>query len=79
MIQGVLSILFVTLSIIVILAATLATWKAYKTGANASSEDPAVASRIFAPAGFIPHPAEKNLQKEWDALPAHKTPARTGH
>ncbi|MDJ0458042.1 carbon starvation CstA family protein [Arthrobacter sp. NQ7] len=79
MIQGVLSILFVTLSIIVIAAATLATWKAYKTGANASSEDPAVPSRIFAPAGFIPTPAEKDLQKEWDALPAHNTPLRTGH
>ena len=73
MVQGVLSILFVTLAIIVIITALLATWRAYRTGSNATSEDPAVPSRIFAPAGFISTPAEKKLQGEWDALPATKT------
>jgi carbon starvation protein len=65
MIQGVLSILFVTLSIIVILAAIWATWKAYRAGGGPSQEDPAVPSRIFAPAGFIPTPAEKELEEQW--------------
>lgn len=79
MIQGILSIIFVTLSIIVILAAIWATWKAYKSGESASSEDPAIASRIFAPAGLIPTKAEKELQEEWDALPALKKPVGAGH
>ena len=79
MIQGILSVLFVTLSIIVILTAIWATWKAYRSEGSASSEDPAVPSRIFAPAGFIPSQAEKELQEQWDALPAHKKPVRAGH
>jgi len=69
MIQGVLSVLFVTLSIIVIVAAFWATWKSCRDGGSPSNEDPAVASRIFGPAGFIATPASKGLQSQWDALP----------
>jgi len=78
MIQGILSVLFVTLSIIVIVTAIRATWKAYRSGGSASSEDPPVPSWIFAPAGFIPSQAEKELQEQWDALPAQREPVMAG-
>ena len=78
MIQGVLSILFVTLSIIVILAAIWATWKAYRAGGGPSTEDPAVPSRIFAPAGFLPTPAEKELVTQWAPYSVGRLPVRTG-
>ncbi|MCU1425963.1 MAG: Carbon starvation protein CstA, partial [Microbacteriaceae bacterium] len=70
MIQGILSILFVTLAIIVILTALWATWRAYRAGSNATSEDDAVASRRFAPAGLFATPAEKQLEAEWAKRPA---------
>ncbi|GAA2725304.1 carbon starvation CstA family protein [Cellulomonas aerilata] len=79
MIQGVLSILFVTLSIIVIATALWATWRAYRSGSSATSEDDAVPSRIFAPAGLLPTPAEKELETQWAAVPADRRPVRTGH
>jgi carbon starvation protein len=79
MVQGVLSILFVTLAIIVIITALLATWRAYRNGSDATSEDPPVVSRAFAPAGLIATPAEKKLQAEWDAVPAAKKPPRVKH
>ncbi|MBB5643291.1 carbon starvation CstA family protein [Cryobacterium roopkundense] len=79
MIQGCLSILFVVLAIIVIFTAIQATVKAYRTGSNASSEDPPVQSLIYGPAGFVPTKAEKELDARWNALPADKKPAKTGH
>jgi carbon starvation protein len=33
------------------------------------SEDEAVPSRLFAPSGMIPTAAEREVQKQWDALP----------
>jgi len=65
MIQGVLSVLFVTLSIIVIIASLWETWKAFRLGGGPNAEDKAVPSRIFAPAGFVATPAEKELENEW--------------
>jgi carbon starvation protein len=78
MIQGVLSVLFVTLSIIVILAAIWATWKAYRAGGEPSTEDRAVPSRIFAPAGFVPTPAEKQLETQWAKSSAGRPTVRAG-
>jgi carbon starvation protein len=79
MIQGVLSILFVTLSIIVIATALWATWRAYRSGSDATSEDPAVPSRRFAPAGLFATKAEKRLEAEWAALPAEDRVTRSRH
>ena len=39
------------------------------------TEDEPVPSRIFAPSGLIPTHAEKEVQKQWDALP--KSPAKS--
>lgn len=79
-IQGTLSIVFVVLSIIVILAAIIATWRAWQhrnDPAPASTEDPEVPSKIYAPAGLIPTPAERELEREWAKVPA--APRRGGH
>ncbi|MCU1433024.1 MAG: carbon starvation protein [Actinotalea sp.] len=78
MIQGVLSIVFVSLAIVVILTATWATWKAFRSGRSSSSEEPGVPSRIFAPAGWVPTPAEKELERQWDALPSGRPLASRG-
>ena len=73
-IQGWLSIIFVVLSIIVIATAILATYKAFRNQqagiANRDHEDEARPSRVFAPAGLIPTPAERELAAEWNKLPA---------
>jgi carbon starvation protein len=78
-IQGTLSIIFVVLSIIVIVTAILATIKAYRNGGGTETEDSPVASRIFAPAGLVATPAEKELESQWAALEPGRRPARTGH
>jgi carbon starvation protein len=69
MIQGVLSILFVTLALVVIVTALAATARAYRVRSDESSEDPAVPSQRFAPAGLVATPAERTLEREWAALP----------
>ncbi|WP_120338494.1 carbon starvation CstA family protein [Cryobacterium soli] len=76
MVQGILSIVFVTLAVIVIFTALQATWNAWKTHSNATNEDLAVPSRIFAPSGILATPAEKATQALWDALPSTKRKAR---
>jgi carbon starvation protein len=70
MVQGILSIVFVTLAVVVIFTALQATWTAWKTHSNTTNEDPAVPSRIFAPSGIMATPAEKKTQALWDALPS---------
>jgi carbon starvation protein len=70
MVQGILSIVFVTLAVIVIFTALQATWNAWKTHSNATNEDLAVPSRIFAPSGIMATPAEKATQALWDARPS---------
>ncbi|MBN9735801.1 MULTISPECIES: carbon starvation CstA family protein [unclassified Pseudonocardia] len=76
-IQGTLSILFVSLAIVVIVTAVLATWKSVQAGGRPDNEDPAVPARIYAPAGMIATPAEKELEKQWAGTVG--TPARSGH
>lgn len=66
-VQGVLSIIFVTLAIVVIAAALVTTVKALRGTAGPEHEDEAVASRRFAPAGFVATKEERAIQAEWDA------------
>ncbi|NYE96252.1 carbon starvation protein [Psychromicrobium silvestre] len=79
MIQGVLSVIFVVLSIIVILVALWMTARAFRDRTVTSNEDPAVRSKIFAPAGLIASAAEKEIQAEWDALPEAERRVSHGH
>ncbi|WP_226350713.1 carbon starvation CstA family protein [Pseudonocardia sp. ICBG601] len=76
-VQGTLSILFVTLALVVIVAAVLAAWRSIAMGGRPDNEDDPVPSRLYAPAGIIATPAEKELEKEWTE--AVGTPARSGH
>lgn len=64
-VQGTLSIVFVVLSIIVILASVVVTIKAFRTGGGENHEDPPVASRRFAPAGLFASAEEKRIEKQW--------------
>jgi carbon starvation protein len=67
MVQGILSILFVVLAIIVMVAAIQATWHSWKSRDFGTNEDPAVPSEMFAPSGLVPTTAEKELSASWDA------------
>ncbi|MFS0703573.1 carbon starvation CstA family protein [Cellulomonas sp. 179-A 9B4 NHS] len=80
MIQGVLSVLFVTLAIVVILTAAWATYRSVRSGGAPSAEVPATPSRIFAPAGFLPTPPEKELEARWrEHEEAHPRVRSGGH
>jgi carbon starvation protein len=82
-IQGWLSVIFVVLSIIVIATALLAAGNAFRNRAHGTAvkdnEDPARPSRVFAPAGLIPTPAERELLADWDKVPAELRFERAGH
>jgi carbon starvation protein len=64
-IQGTLSIVFLVLTLIVIVTAVIATIRSVRAGGGPSAEDPPVPSRIYAPAGLVASPAEKELEAEW--------------
>ncbi|MBB3157238.1 carbon starvation protein [Microbacterium proteolyticum] len=69
-VQGVLSVIFVTLAIIVIVMAVIVTVKALRNGGGENLEDAVVPSRRFAAAGFLATKEEREIEKQWDALPA---------
>ncbi|MEE2570485.1 carbon starvation CstA family protein [Pseudarthrobacter sp. J64] len=83
MIQGWLSVIFVVLSIIVIATAIIATARAFRDVSAGRTphnhEDPAVPSRVFAPAGIVPTPAERALMAEWEKLPLEMRVEKAGH
>ncbi len=64
-VQGTLSIVFVTLAIIVIIAALAVSVKAIRNGGGENTEDEPQPSRRYAPAGFISTPSERELEKQW--------------
>ncbi|ANI39112.1 carbon starvation CstA family protein [Mycolicibacterium vaccae] len=68
-IQGTLSIIFAVLVIVVVTAGVIVALKAIRGNAGPTSEDDPIPSRIFAPSGMVMTPAEKEVQKQWDALP----------
>ncbi|TFC29639.1 carbon starvation protein A [Cryobacterium sp. TMT2-18-3] len=78
MVQGILSILFVVLAIIVMVTAVQATWRSYKTRSFGTNEDDAVASQMFAPSGFVATPEEKRLAARWDAQIAQAKLVKAG-
>ena len=79
MIQGSLSIIFVVLTIVVIGFSIANVIKAARSTQVVDHEDERTESRMFAPAGFLATPEERELEQRWDAVPdAHKSP-RAGH
>lgn len=78
MIQGVLSVTFLVLSVIVITISLVKVIQALRPGTVVDHEDPEVPSRRFAPAGLFASREERAVEKEWDSLPASAQPTR-GH
>lgn len=80
-VQGTLSIVFLVLALIVIIASVIATIKSYRHRDNPlpENEDPRVESAIYAPAGMISLPSEKELDEQWKALPPELQPTRATH
>ncbi len=78
-IQGSLSILFAVLVIIVFAAGVIMALRAIRSGGMPTTDDEPVASKLFAPSGLIPTKAEREVQKQWDALPkSHARSVGTG-
>ncbi|SBS77049.1 carbon starvation protein [uncultured Mycobacterium sp.] len=69
-IQGTLSIVFAVLVIIVVLAGVVMALRAIRGGGRELTEDTPVPSKIFGPSSLITTSAEKEVQKQWDALPS---------
>lgn len=67
-IQGVLSILFALVVVIVLAAGIVVAIKAIRGGGRPLTEDDPVPSKRFAPAGMIPTAAERDVQRLWDEL-----------
>jgi len=78
-VQGTLSIVFVTLAIIVLITSIVTTIRALRNGGGDDHEDPAVASRRFAPSGLVATKAEQAIEREWAALPAGQRPESVRH
>ena len=75
-VQGVLSIVFAGLVLVVVAVALWVAVRAVKAGGLPTTEEPDTPSRIFAPKSFLPTPAEKEVLAEWAA--AGKTPTAVG-
>jgi carbon starvation protein len=67
-IQGTLSIVFAVLVIIVVAAGVVMAIRTLRGGGTPLTEDEPIASRYFAPAGLVPTAAEREVQRQWDAL-----------
>lgn len=80
-VQGTLSIVFVVLALIVAITAIIRAIQCFRQSNPQVHEDPHLPSKFFAPAGFIPSPAERELEKQWAELPLDvRTPgAAHGH
>ncbi len=68
-IQGVLSVLFALVVVIVFAAGIVVAIKTIRGGGRPLTEDDPVPSKRFAPAGMIPTAAERDVQRQWDELP----------
>ncbi|WP_158169199.1 carbon starvation CstA family protein [Mycolicibacterium smegmatis] len=74
-IQGTLSVVFAVLVLIVFIAGVVMALQALRGTGRPLAEDEPVPSRIFAPSGLIPTAVEKEVSKQWEALPsAHARP-----
>lgn len=78
-VQGTLSIIFVTLAIIVIAIAIARTIILLRAGGGPSTELPAQPAGRYAPSSLIASKPERDLMKEWAALPPEKQPSGVGH
>jgi carbon starvation protein len=79
-IDGTLSIVFALLVIIVFVTGVMMAIRVIRGGGSPLSEDEPVPSKLFAPSGLIPTAAEREVQRQWDALPeSHARPRLRSH
>jgi carbon starvation protein len=71
-IQGTLSIVFAVLVIIVVGAGVIMALRVLRGGGTPLSEDEPIPSRYFAPSGMFATAAEREVQRQWDALPTSR-------
>ena len=77
-IQGTLSIVFAVLVIIVVAAGLVMSVRALRGRGVTVAEEPPVPSKMFGPSQLFATQAEKEVQKQWDALePQHARSAGT--
>ncbi|WP_059021120.1 carbon starvation CstA family protein [Mycobacterium sp. M26] len=69
-IQGTLSIVFAVVVLIVVAAGVVMSLRAIRGGGRPLAEETPVPSKIFGPSSLIATAAEKEVAKQWDALPA---------
>ncbi|WP_396890964.1 carbon starvation CstA family protein [Mycobacterium sp. Z3061] len=69
-VQGTLSIVFATVVLVIVAAAILLSVKVIRGAGRPLTEDDQVSSRRFAPSGLIPTAAERDVQRQWDAVAA---------
>ncbi|MCV7279838.1 carbon starvation protein A [Mycolicibacterium flavescens] len=78
-IQGTLSIIFAVLVLIVFAAGVIMVLRSLRGTGTPTTEDEPVPSRIFGPSGLLMTKPEKEVQKQWDALPkSHARSVGTG-
>jgi carbon starvation protein len=53
----------------------IATIRAIRNGGGENTEDTPVASRRYAPAGFLPNADERELEKQWEPILADERKA----
>ncbi|HEX9176188.1 carbon starvation CstA family protein [Mycobacterium sp.] len=68
-IQGTLSIVFAVLVVVVFATGVIMVLRVIRGGGTPLTEDEPVPSRLFAPSGLIPTAKEREVQRQWDALP----------
>ncbi len=64
-VQTTLSVVFLACALVVITMCVWQTIKALRQAGGRDTEDPPVQSHFFAPAGLVPTPAERELEKQW--------------
>jgi len=67
-IQGSFSVVFASVVIVVVTAAVIVSLRAIRGGGRPLAEEDPVPSKIFGPSKLIATPAEREVQKQWDAL-----------
>jgi len=77
-IQGTLSVIFATVVLIVVGAAVVMSIRSIRGRGRPLAAETPVPSRIFGPSGLFATPAEKEVQKQWDAITVSAaSPARS--
>ncbi|MGL6236261.1 MAG: carbon starvation CstA family protein [Segniliparus sp.] len=74
-VQTALSVLLAVLVLVVVLIAARVAWRTLRGSPAQVQEEPAVPSKIFAPRGFFPTKAEREVAREWAATGARTSTA----